>query len=327
MVHVASFAAGLGDLASPATAQEHRLRSLMAGAPVADPVLAGGDELLAARRSERFTRFDGNLAGLSVTSPADAVTSPTRLERWAVCPFFYLVRHVLGVEAMENPEEALQITDLTKGSLVHEALERFIVGVLDRPAPERPAPGEPWSAADRARLVTIGGEVCDDYQARGLTGRPVFWQRDRAHILADLERFLDADDTHRHLHATRPLAAEMAFGFSWSGLDAVPLHLPDGRVVRFRGKADRLDVAADGTLHVVDYKTGGSKGYEKLCEDDPDLRGTKLQLAVYGAAARQHWGDPGALVQSEYWFVSSKGGFIRIGYPVTAELLETARRS
>ena len=39
-------------------------------------------EVVRARRSDRFTRFDGNVAGLAVPSPADHVTSATRLERF-----------------------------------------------------------------------------------------------------------------------------------------------------------------------------------------------------------------------------------------------------
>ena len=51
----------------------------------------------------RFTRFDGNLAGLAVPSPAEPVTSATRLERWAVCPFAYLMQDVLARRDRREP--------------------------------------------------------------------------------------------------------------------------------------------------------------------------------------------------------------------------------
>jgi ATP-dependent helicase/nuclease subunit B len=107
----------------------------------------------------------------------------------------------------------------------------------------------------------------------------------------------------------------------------VPLALPDGRAVRFRGRADRLDLAADGTLHVVDYKTGRSDSYRGLSEEEPDKRGRRLQLVVYGAAARAHHGTPDAEVQADYWFVSNKGKFDRIGYPVTPDVLDDVGRT
>jgi ATP-dependent helicase/nuclease subunit B len=330
--HTGSFAAGVRRLRFPATAQEHRLHSLMVAATsraddltnVDDPVLAAGATMVAARRSADFTRFDGNLDGLTLPSPVDRVTSATRMERWAGCPFAYLVQDVLGIEAVENPEDRLEITALDRGSLVHEVLERFIQEVLDRGVPE---PDARWSAADRARMAEIGRALCDEYEARGLTGRPIFWRRDRARILADLERFLDGDDRNRSTHGTRPVAAELAFGLREATVDSVPFTLPDTRLLRFRGKADRLDVGDDLTLHVVDYKTGGHSYYTGLSEENPDDRGRRLQLAVYGAAARQHRGAPEAAVRAEYWFVSTKGRFKRIGYPVSDDVLARVCRT
>jgi RecB family exonuclease len=92
--------------------------------------------------------------------------------------------------------------------------------------------------------------------------------------------------------------------------------LPDGRSLRFRGSADRIDAGPDGSLLVLDYKTGGDRDYTSLSAENPDNRGTKLQLVVYAFAARARAGRPDAPVRSEYWFVSEKGGFSRRGYPV-----------
>ena len=329
--HVASFDAGLRTMDTPATAQEHRLRSLMAAAPgrgspdlevIGDGVAAAGAAMVAGRRSPSFTRFDGNLAGLAVPSPVDRVTSATRLEGWAGCPFSYLARDVLGVDEVENPEDRLEIAPVERGSLVHEVLERFVGEVLARPAQQRPAPDQPWSADDRARMAALGAEVCDRYEAHGKTGRALFWRRERRIVLAELDRFLAEDDAQRRRLGTRPLAAELAFGMGGAGaLDAVALSLPDGRQVRFRGKADRVDLGDDGVLHVVDYKTGRADPYRGLSEDDPDAAGTCLQLPVYGQAARLAHGDPDAAVEADYWFVSTRGDFRRIGYRVTPGVL------
>ena len=118
-----------------------------------------------------------------------------------------------------------------------------------------------------------------------------------------------------------PLAAELAFGLPGGG-PAVDLPLPDGRVVRIRGKADRIDRTADGALLVVDYKTGGHSKYEKLSDADPHLNGRCLQLVVYGQAARDHVGDGHAPVRAHYWFTSQKGKFEVKGYEVTPEVFE-----
>jgi ATP-dependent helicase/nuclease subunit B len=331
ITHVASFDAGIRHMEFAATAQEHRLRSFMVhgstrlSVPVlttaGDAALGAGAEVVAARRSDRFTRFDGNLTGLELPSPAERVTSATRLESWASCPFAYLMRNVLSVDEIENPEDELQITPRDKGSLIHQALEEFILEVLERPEGERPGPLKPWTSSDRSLMVEIAERVCDDYERKGLTGRPIFWHQDRRRIVADLLRFLDADSLYRQTHAMRPLAAELEFGFPRAALGTVSLDLPDGRAVKFRGFADRVDVAADGSLHVLDYKTGKADPYKGLSEENPDAQGQMLQLAVYGQAARQLHGTPETPVRAEYWFVSSRGRFERIGYSVTPGVL------
>ncbi|MGC8627677.1 MAG: PD-(D/E)XK nuclease family protein, partial [Acidimicrobiales bacterium] len=219
------------------------------------------------------------------------------------------------------PEDRLRISPLDLGSLVHEVLERFMVEVLSRPPGSQPQPGQPWPERDRRRLLEIAEGVCDGYEAGGLVGRPIFWQRDRSRVLRDFERFLLEDDAYRASHATRPVAAELSFGLPGSCLGTVELALPDGRSVALRGKADRLDIAADGTLDVVDYKTGKTDSYSGLSEADPDARGTKFQLVVYALAAREHQGRPDAEVRSAYWFISARGGFKRVGYLVTREVL------
>jgi RecB family exonuclease len=233
-----------------------------------------------------------------------------------------LVRNILGVQEVENPEDELQISPSEKGSLIHAVLEQFVKEVRDRPTSGQPRPEDAWTAADRSRLLVIAEEVCDDFEARGVTGRPIFWRQDKKRILVDLLLFLEADDVYRKAHGTRPLEAELAFGIPGSDLGPVALVLPDGRDVKFRGFADRVDLAADGTLYVVDYKTGKADGYKELSEDNPDARGQRLQLAVYGQAARLHANDPMAAVRAEYWFVSTRGRFERVGYAVTPEVLE-----
>ncbi|MBI2709441.1 MAG: PD-(D/E)XK nuclease family protein [Actinobacteria bacterium] len=335
--HVASFDAGLREAPAPATAQEHRLRALLAAAPTRtgltavarsiDGVTARGAALLDARRSPALTRFDGNLAGLAIPSPVERGASASSLERWAACPFAYFVHDLLRAQPVEEPEDLLEISALERGSLVHRILERFLLEVLARPAAEQPAPHEAWTAADEARLLAIADEECHAVVARGVAGRPVFWHRERTRLAGELRRFLAEDSSHRRRTGTRPIAAELAFGLrddpagGAAGGAAVEMALADGRSISMRGKADRVDEGTDGLLHVLDYKTGSPTSYKDISATDPHLHGTKLQLAVYGQAARRHVGRPSARVRADYWFVSSKAGFVRKGYEVAPEVL------
>lgn len=334
VTHAESHTHGLRTLTTPATAQEHRLRSLLANGAGAgsfaavralgDDVLTAGADLVAGRSSHRLTRYDGNLAGLALGSPAAAegapTASPTALERWAACPFDYFLRTVLGVREVDNPEDNLAITPMDKGTLIHRILERFVLEVLARPERDQPRPGDRWSSDDRERIEAIAEREFASFAAQGRTGRQLFWNRDRPRILADLQATLTFDEGVRQLNGSRLHAAELGFGWTGAPLGPVALALPDGRAVRFRGTVDRVDRCGQGGLLVADYKTGGDRDVARLSDADPDLGGTRLQLAVYGEAARAAVDEPDAPVRAEYWFVSSKGGFNRHGYALTPEV-------
>lgn len=298
---VPSFTAGISRLTFPATSQEHRLAVLLRGeGPLSareltatEPILAAGAALAESRRSEVFTRFDGNLAALDLVPVVDGglALSATRLQAWAICPHAYLLEHVLGVETVDEPERRLRIDPLDKGALVHEVLHRFVEE----------------EGSDPERLQAIGSAVCDEFAARGRTGRQLFWRRDRTRILADLERFFADDAAWRARTGAEPIAAERRFD------TVVPL--PTGRALRVRGAIDRVDRLPDGRLVVIDYKTGRSKQYQDLTEDEPHQGGTCLQPVIYSAAAGNELG--GGPVRFEYWFVTTTGKFARIGYDVT----------
>jgi RecB family exonuclease len=288
-----------------------------------DAVMAAGVEVLDARRSGVFTRFDGHVSGVALPSPVDRGASATTLESWVRCPFAYFMQALLRVDPVERPEDELVLTPLEKGSLVHEVLERFLVDAMQEPAARALTEGRAWDDEDRRRLREIAEEVCDEFERSGRTGRPFFWVRQRRKVLAEIARFADEDARFRREGPLTPVATELPFGLRTGG-PPVPLPIPGGRAVPFRGKADRVDVGADGAITVVDYKTGKASGYAKLSEEDPVLRGAKLQLPVYGLAARAHLGTPDAPVEARYWFVTEDGGFERKGYPVTDAVLEHA---
>ncbi|HEY7104927.1 MAG TPA: PD-(D/E)XK nuclease family protein [Acidimicrobiia bacterium] len=318
---VPSFAAGLARTSFPATDQEHRLRTLLdhtrtgeqvgnAGLRAHDVALDRGLDCALSRASRAFTRFDGNLgaSALELPSPAapEAVVSATRLERWAICPFDYLMEHLLRVEIPELPEEVYELSPLDRGALVHETLDEFLREVLARDGGP-PTPDQSWTPADRDRLHAIAEAQCARYEALGVTGRRAFWDRDRRRILADLDRFLAEDSVMRAAERRTTLASELSFGLPGAAWPAIEVGLSDGRTLRFRGAADRVDGSPGGGLFVIDYKTGFP--YAVGEGGDPTEGGTKLQLPVYALAARAAFGGPDTHVVAAYWYISTRGDF------------------
>ena len=260
VVHVvASFAAGVigsavhGDVMSrdlAACAGDLRDGAAPERLPLAGLVGAGFETQLA-RRSARFTVWDGNLAGEALPSTGTVPLSASRLETWAACGFRYYLGHVLGLADRDDPERVVELSALDRGSGLHHCLERFVAEAIEGGIPE---PDHPWSDAARARLGEIATEVFAGYAARGRTGRALRWRLEEGMLLRSLDKFLDADNEQRAGGGTRPARVELPFGLD--GAEPVRIELADGRVLFFRGRADRVDVGNDGRAVVFDYKSG-----------------------------------------------------------------------
>ena len=164
------------------------------------------------------------------------ITSATRLEGWAVCPFAYLVRELLGVERGREPRG--RAADLpARPGLARPRGPRAVrrrgrsagpAGGAARPddavVGRRTAP--PVARDRRARSAT-------DYEAHGLVGRPIFWHRDRRRIIGRPGRFLELDSVHR-ADARHPAGGRRA-GLRVSRAPARPRELAAPR--RAQGRA------------------------------------------------------------------------------------------
>ena len=298
-----------------ATDQELRLAAVARGTPD-HPVLLGDKRIrtalkvVRARRSESFRRFDGNLASVATEIGRPEQTSATRLQTWASCPRSYLFGYLLDVEHPEEPERRFEIDPLDRGTLVHTILEEFVHEAI---AGDHPL--DTWSDADRVRLHLIAQTHFDHAEQAGRTGRELFWRRDRARIIAELDRFIDMD-SERLAGGRRPVAVERDF-------HGVAVTLASGHVLYLRGSVDRIDQRGDGSLEVLDYKTGSDDGYRKLSEEAPHDKGKRLQLYVYGLAARAAFPDTPS-VWAGYWFLKEAK---RQGYSVTPEVEQKVARA
>jgi ATP-dependent helicase/nuclease subunit B len=319
---VASTAEAVTSSSTPLSVAERDLAELSALAAAQLPLprhpavtgsVARGIRCLEARRSPRFTEFDGNLADIDIPSPTEAghPLSPTGLQEWAACGFRYFLSHVLHVSDRDEPERVHELDARHRGSGVHAVLERFLAEALAQGVPD---PQQRWSPGQRARLHQLADEEFDQLERQGRTGRAITWRVERARLHRMLDEFLSVDDAKRAEWSSRPVQVEMAFGID--DVEPVQILLPDGRSVRFRGFADRVDRTDDGRWLVLDYKTGRGTAYRTL-DLDPFAGGTTLQLGVYAEAARQLLGGDDA--EAYYWMVDQAAGYATYGYPWSLE--------
>jgi ATP-dependent helicase/nuclease subunit B len=107
--------------------------------------------------------------------------------------------------------------------------------------------------------------------------------------------FIAAEVQKNRQAGRRPLAAEAEGRCELAG-------------VELKGVADRIDRCADGSLAIVDYKTGQPPSAKAVAE------GFSLQLGLLGLIAERGGFDgiEGAAACFEYWSLARKAG--RLGY-------------
>jgi len=290
---VPSFAAAITNAVFPVSVSQHRIRALAhaastGAAPAQHPLMQSleplrlGAAMLAARALPVLTEFDGDLSGLDIDPLGGTPVSPTRLEAWVACPHGWFMQYVLGLQPVEQPDEQLQITPRNRGTLVHDALDRFhrqvISGELPQPGPQG------WSPRHLVALLAAFEAVAGKLELEGATGRTAFWRSEQHRQQHELASWLRKDSLFVVARGAQVIASEHRFGFD-DGLPAV-ITLPDGTEMKLRGSVDRIDRCADGSLVVTDHKTSGDGSYKAITNTDPTAGGTKFQLPAYVQAAR-----------------------------------------
>ena len=264
--------------------------------PVAADAIAGrGLEWLELRRD----RPQGGQRFRGITGPRPAaVYAVSRLERYLECPFKYFAAHVLRLP--EERDEEAWMTAQERGHFVHEVFEEFFTE---------------WQHAGHGAITTANvAEALARFDAvaeRHLDRLP---EGDRA-----LERTLllgsaaaagfgerafafEIDDDLAVVE--RLLEYELEGVFTFAG--------PDGRrQLSLRSKSDRIDLLADGTLRIVDYKIGRA----------PE-RKRSLQLPIYGACAAQalagRHGRRWTVARAGYIAFKERSPFVELQNPATA---------
>jgi putative RecB family exonuclease len=186
-------------------------------------------------------------------------TSPSRLATYLQCPRKYDFQVLKKLPTKPSPH-------LDLGSNVHAALRDW----LRLPPPARTWEGlvEFYRAAWRKNMPAFAGRTRDELRDWGERGK------------AMLRRF--ADEVAPDL---APLALE-----KWVGIDFGDIEV--------RGKVDRIDLLPDGSLRIVDYKTG------RFPRDPARARSEDLAAAVYARGSSENFvGAP--IADVEYLYLDS----------------------
>jgi RecB family exonuclease len=276
---------------TPAATGEERLKPDMTGDEA--------EEWLALRRSRTSGEDDVYHGAAGPRAPG--VYAISHVERYLECPFKYFAARVLKLDEERDDESGLSPQE--RGQLLHDVFEAFFAAwhasggraitaeclddaleLFETVAEQRLA-GLPEAVRALERTYLLGSAVAPGLAARAFTF-------EIEHEVEVLERLLEY-----------PLEGE----FEITGADGP-------RRVQIRSKADRIDLLADGTLRVIDYKLGRAP-----------KTGRALQLPIYGVCAEQHLegrrGRSWTVSRAGYVAFKEKNAFVPLG---TSSSLEQA---
>jgi probable DNA repair protein len=183
------------------------------------------------------------------------------LRAQAICPAWAFFQFRLGAGRLEDPQEGLDAR--ARGNLVHDALEAFWKAIRSSEGLARLSPEQRQRAIEVAVDAALAKHDADSKKFRIPTRLRAL---ERKRLCRLLSLWLDVEAQRQH--AFTVIHTENKVEPSIEGLD-------------MRMFIDRVDQLEDGSLLVIDYKTGSSIDTKNWASQ----RITEPQLPIYSAIA------------------------------------------
>ena len=272
-----------------------------------------------------WSRYDGLYrpeAGARAALDAHRLTarpySVTALQRFAACPYQFLLAAVHRLQPREEIEPLERLDPLTRGRMFHEAQAELVRGLeaRGRLPVTRDGLAEAWALLDET-LDALAARYRDDLAP----AIERVWADEIEKLRLDLKGWLQqvADEDGEWV----PIRAELGFGFApGPGRDprsaAEPVRLDGGW--QLHGVVDLVEArarpTAAGELRVTDHKTGKDRTADRMVVG----RGEVLQPVLYGLAVERVLGRP--VAESRLFYSTLSGGYGVRSVPLD----DTARR-
>ena len=263
-------------------------------------------------RERRQARRDAGVAAGERTPDDDAVPGAgaaprgpyavSALDRYLECPFKYFAHHTLGLEP--DGEDDGAFSPRRRGVFVHRVFEAFFTD---------------WQAAGEGSITlgsieraldcfgaVAGAEIARLAPADRAVART--WLLGSAAAPGLAERLFIAEVEHPAELVERRLEVRLDGAYRFAGATGT-------RRVALRGIADRIDLHADRTFRLIDYKAERAPRAVR-----------SLQLPVYAACAERRLGDgPGGWRAAGATYVAF--GDPRLEVPAVGDDIQAAMRA
>ena len=260
------------------------------------------------RDKRAWSQGDGLIRVVPGTQPALAAHrlrrrpySLSALQRFATCPYQFLLATIYRLEPWDEPEPLVRMDPLTRGSLFHTAQAEFYRTMQARGA----LPIDKAHVADAVKtLDAVLDRVAADYAWELAPAIERVWRDEIGELRRDLGIWVQklADD-----QTWRPEYFEFSFGLDGEGRDPrsvkEPIVIDEGFILR--GSVDLIEEHAQtGVLRVTDHKTGKNRATADLIVGG----GAMLQGVLYSVAVERALGKK--VASGRYYYATTVGGFV-----------------
>ena len=238
---------------------------------------------------ERMQRF--------LQPDAPSKLSPTAFSLYVDCPLKFYFTVVAQLRAQDEIEE--KVDDRILGNIFHYAAQQLYAELVDVASP-----GERLKAmAATENLERVVDEAIRHEYLHTESVSPEDYGGDltliRSVVIRYLRNVLAYDAEHDDFSVVQ-LEKPVRYDFPFT-VGERTLHL------RFEGISDRVDCKSDGSMRIIDYKTGGKHleyaGLESLFEGTPDQRISNITKTMLYAMMMYH--TSGRDVRPELYYVRS----------------------
>ena len=275
----------------------------------ANPHLARSLRARARRWLKRWTVNDGLVdpdeaarAALLEHAFSKRSFSATALQKFAECPYRFMLYTILKLEPREEPEPIETIDPLVRGAMFHEIQFDVLSTLRERGA--LPVTAENLDASLQVVAEHLG-RVAEKQREKLAPAIERVWDDGIASISADLSEWLRRAAEKRD--GWRPDRFELSFGLSGRdqadpGSSEDPIAIAGG--LKLRGSIDLVERdPARAHLRITDHKTGKVRADRKVVVGG----GRVLQPLLYALAAEKLLGEP--VDSGRLYYCTLAGGF------------------
>ncbi len=289
-------------------------------------------ELSRASRYQPHDRYSGRLSDPNLIAYVasqlneERLWSASQLNDYGICGFRFFAKRFLKLEALEEPEEALNAAAL--GTINHEILERTYREIARRGLFIEPEYADEALTILRETAPSVLTKAPDNLGFRDSAK----WEQEKKLLLRRLEQLLRQDFSDEGGIAKKfgnaprqPYLLEAPFGTDGGATVRIPISV-DGKneTLHLHGYIDRMDRIGNSVI-VIDYKTGGTTiPVEEIKIGRNFQMMVYLRAAEYILAAQNDPNPPTHVAGGLFWHIRTQkaSGDLRLddeGHEILAE--------